>query len=123
MKAVDAASQRLGLQLIKVKAQASEDFDGAFAVMARERAEALMVVASPLFITHREPLAELARKHRLPAMFGSKENVEAGGLISYAPHLTDPHRRAATHIRKNLKSAKPNEVALGAAAEKQAGVD
>jgi len=110
MKAVDAASQRLGLQLIKVKAQASEDFDGAFAVMARERAEALMVVASPLFITHREPLAELARKHRLPAMFGSKENVEAGGLISYAADLTDLHRRAATYIDKILKGAKPGEL-------------
>jgi len=110
MKAVDAASQRLGLQLIKVKAQASEDFDGAFAVMARERAEALMVVASPLFITHREPLAELARKHRLPAMFGSKENVEAGGLISYAADLTDLHRRAATYIDKILKGAKPSEL-------------
>jgi len=110
MKAVDAASQRLGLQLIKVPAQASEDFDGAFAVMARERAEALMVVASPLFITHREPLAELARKHRLPAMFGSKENVEAGGLISYAADLTDLHRRAATYIDKILKGAKPSEL-------------
>ncbi len=80
MKAVDVAGRRLGLQLIKVPAQASEDFDGAFALMARERVEALMVVASPLFVAHRGPLAELANKHRLPAMFGSKENVQAGGL-------------------------------------------
>src|SRR5262249_57530326 len=97
MKAVDAAGQRLGLQLIKVPAQASEDFDGAFAVMARERAEALMVVASPLFITHRESLAELALKHQLPAMFGSKENVEAGGLISYSPHPTTPPTPTSPH--------------------------
>jgi putative tryptophan/tyrosine transport system substrate-binding protein len=75
MKAVDAAGQRLGLQLVKVPVQASEDFEGAFAVMARERVEALMVIASPLFITHREGLAELAREHRLPSMFGAKENV------------------------------------------------
>ena len=52
-----------------------------------------MVVASPLFITHRERLAELASEHRLPAMFGSKENVQAGGLISYSADLTDLHRR------------------------------
>ena len=83
---------------------------GAFALMARERAEALLVVASPMFITHRQPLAELARKHRLPAMFGSKENVQAGGLISYAADLTDLHRRAAAYIDKILKGAKPDEL-------------
>jgi putative ABC transport system substrate-binding protein len=110
MKAVDAAGQRLGLQLVKVPAQASEDFDGAFAVMARERAKALMVVASPLFITHRERLAELASQHRLPAMFGSKENVQAGGLISYSADLTDLHRRAASYIGKILKGAKADEL-------------
>jgi putative ABC transport system substrate-binding protein len=102
MKAVDVAGQRLGLQLTKVPAQAGEDFDGAFAL---RRAEALMVVASPLFITHREPLAELAKKHRLPAMFGSKENVQAGGLISYGADLTDLHRRAGTYIDKILKAS------------------
>jgi ABC-type uncharacterized transport system substrate-binding protein len=110
IKAVEAAGQRLGLQLIKAPAQASEDFDGAFALMTRERAEALMVVASPLFIIHSEPLAELCRKHRLPAMFGSKENVQAGGLISYAADLTDLHRRAATYIDKILKGAKPDQL-------------
>src|SRR5215475_8184185 len=110
MKAVDAAGQLLGLQLVKVPAQATEDFVGAFGVMARERAEALMVVASPLFITHREPLAELALKHRLPAMFGSKENVQAGGLISYSADLTDLHRRAASYISKILKGAKADEL-------------
>jgi putative ABC transport system substrate-binding protein len=110
MKAVDAAGQRLGLQLVKVPAQADEDFDGAFAIMARERLEALMVVASPLFITHRQRLAELAREHRLPAMFGSKENAQAGGLISYSADLTDLHRRAASYIDKILRGAKPDEL-------------
>jgi putative tryptophan/tyrosine transport system substrate-binding protein len=110
MKAVDAAGQRLGLQLVKVPAQASEDFDAAFALMARQSPEALMVVASPLFITHRERLADLAREHRLPAMFGSKENVQAGGLISYSADLTDLHRRAASYIDKILRGAKPDEL-------------
>jgi putative tryptophan/tyrosine transport system substrate-binding protein len=110
MKAVDAAGQRLGLQLVKVPVQASEDFEGAFAVMARERVEALMVIASPLFITQRERLASLAREHRLPAMFGAKENVQAGGLISYSADLIDLHRRAASYIDKILKGAKPGEL-------------
>jgi putative ABC transport system substrate-binding protein len=110
MKAIDAAGQRLGLQLVKVPAQANEDYDGAFAVMARERTDALMVVASPLFIIHRERLAELAREYRLPAMFGSKEHVQAGGLISYSADLTDLCRRAASYIDKILKGAKPDEL-------------
>ena len=110
MKTVDAVGQRLGVRLIKAPAQASEDFNGAFALMARERAEALLVVASPLFITHRESLAELARKYRLPAMYGSKENVQAGGLISYSADLTDLHRRAAAYIDKILKGAKPDQL-------------
>jgi putative ABC transport system substrate-binding protein len=95
--------------LIKIPAQAVEDFDGAFALMARERAEALLVVASPMFITHRQPPAEPARKHQLPAMFGSKENVQAGDLISYAADLTDLPRRAVAYIDKILKGAKPKE--------------
>jgi putative tryptophan/tyrosine transport system substrate-binding protein len=50
------------------------------------------------------------REHRLPAMFGSKENVQAGGLISYSADLTDLHRRAASYIDKILKGAKPDEL-------------
>jgi putative ABC transport system substrate-binding protein len=110
MKAVDAAAQLLGLQLVKVPAQVTEDFVGAFEVMAREHAEALMVVASPLFVAQRELLADLALQHRLPAMYGSKEFVQAGGLISYSADLTDLNRRAASYIDKILKGAKPEEL-------------
>jgi ABC-type uncharacterized transport system substrate-binding protein len=110
MKALESAGQRLGLQLIKAPAQAAGEFDDAFAALTRERVEALMVVASPLYMAYREPLAELTRKHRLPAMFGSKENVHAGGLISYAADLTDLHRRAGVYIDKILKGAKPGDL-------------
>ena len=87
-----------------------EDFDGAFATMARERVGGFLVVASPLFISHRARLAELALKHRLPGMFGTKENVEAGGLMSYGADLNDLFRRAATYIDKILKGAKPADL-------------
>jgi putative tryptophan/tyrosine transport system substrate-binding protein len=110
VKAVEVAGQRLGLQLIMVPAQTMEDFDGAFALMARERVGAFLAVASPLLVARRVPLAEFAKKHRLPGMFGSKENVEAGGLISYGADLTDLNRRAATYIDKILKGAKPAEL-------------
>jgi putative ABC transport system substrate-binding protein len=55
----------------------------------------------------RTPLAQLAIRHRLPSMFGTRENVEAGGLMSYAPDQTELTRRAATYIDKVLKGEKP----------------
>jgi putative tryptophan/tyrosine transport system substrate-binding protein len=69
-------------------------------------------VASPLTRSQRALLAELALKHRLPAMFGSRENVEAGGLMSYAPDLVDMTRRAATYIDKILKGTKPADLPI-----------
>jgi putative ABC transport system substrate-binding protein len=110
MKEVEAAGQRLGVELVKVPAQTVDDFDAAFAAMARERVGAFLAVASPLLFNRREPLVEQARKHRLPGMFGGKEVVEAGGLISYGADLIDLHRRATVYIDKILKGAKPGEL-------------
>jgi putative ABC transport system substrate-binding protein len=110
VKAVEAAGQRLGLQLVMTPAQTVDDFDRAFALMTRERVGAFLAVASPLFFTSRVPLAEGARKYRLPGMFGSRENVEAGGLVSYGADLLDLHRRATTYIDKILKGAKPDQL-------------
>jgi ABC-type uncharacterized transport system substrate-binding protein len=110
MKEVEAAGQRLRLELVKVPAQTVEDFDRAFAVMVRERVGAFLAVASPLLSNRREPLVEQARKHRLPGMFGGKELVEAGGLISYGADLIDLHRRATVYIDKILKGAKPGDL-------------
>jgi putative tryptophan/tyrosine transport system substrate-binding protein len=80
LKAIEAASENLGVQLSMVPVQATEDFDLAFATMTRERVDGLLVVASPLGNSQRTLLAELALKHRLPGIFGDKQNVESGGL-------------------------------------------
>ena len=74
--------------------------------MAREHIDAFLVVASPFSISQRVPLAELALKHGLPGMFGTKENVEVGGLMSYAADLNDLFRRSATYVDKILKGVK-----------------
>ncbi len=79
-------------------------------MMARERVDGFLAVASPLTRSQRALLAELSLKHRLAGMFGTRENVEAGGLMSYAPDLVDLHRRAATYIDKILKGAKPADL-------------
>jgi putative ABC transport system substrate-binding protein len=104
------AAQRLGLRLLFLEARAPDEFAGAFAEIAKERADALLVVAESLFVLHRTPLAELALKHRVPTMYGISENVAAGGLISYGPSLSHASRRAATFVDKILKGAKPADL-------------
>jgi putative ABC transport system substrate-binding protein len=78
--------------------------------MSREHVGGFVVVDAPLTVSHRQRLAELALTHRLPGMFGTKENVEAGGLMSYGPDFNDLVRRAATYIDKILKGAKPADL-------------
>jgi putative ABC transport system substrate-binding protein len=117
--AVQAAGEKLGAQLLMIPAGSVEEFDGAFSTMTRERVDGFLIVASPLAATGRTRLAELALKHRLPGMFGAKENVEAGGLMSYSADLNDLTRRAATYIDKILKGAKPPDLPVEQASKYQ----
>jgi putative ABC transport system substrate-binding protein len=110
VQAVETAGQTLGVQLQLVPALTAEDFDGAFAMMARERVGGCLVVVAPIFFSHRARVAGLALKHRLPGMFGGKESVEAGGLMSYYSNLNDMARRAAIYIDKILKGVKPADL-------------
>jgi len=107
LQSAEAAGAKLGIQIYSVPVRASKDFDGAFATMARERVGGVFVAASTLTRVERTPLAQLAIKYRLPSMFGTRENVEAGGLMSYAPDQADLTRRAATYIDKIIKGDKP----------------
>jgi len=104
---VKVAARSLGVQLQLLEARGPNDFDGAFAAMAKERVEALLVVADSLLGFHRTQLADLAAKRRLPAAYGLREHVDAGGLLFYGPSITDLFRRAATYVDKILKGAKP----------------
>jgi putative ABC transport system substrate-binding protein len=107
---VKAAARSLGMQLQPLPTRGPDEFDGAFAAMARERAEGLLVVAEALFVVHRDRLAGLAAKHRLPSMHGLRENVEAGGLMSYGPSIAASWRRAAVFVDKILKGARPADL-------------
>jgi putative tryptophan/tyrosine transport system substrate-binding protein len=78
--------------------------------MTRERADALLVAVDVILALHARRIADLAAKRRLPAMYGSREHVEAGGLISYAPNIPDVFRRAATYVDKILKGARPADL-------------
>jgi putative ABC transport system substrate-binding protein len=110
VREVEATARSLRIRLQHVEARGPEEFDSAFAAMAQERAEALLVAGTSTFLAHRARLAELAVKSRLPTMYSFRENVEAGGLMAYAVNMTDFIGHAAVYVDKILKGAKPAEL-------------
>jgi putative tryptophan/tyrosine transport system substrate-binding protein len=108
LRAAEAAGERLGVQVKGVSVLAVADYAGAFAAMARDRVDAVLVHGSALTARQNRPLlAELALKYRLPSMFQVGANVQAGGLMGYTPDHVDLTRRSAVYIDKILKGAKP----------------
>jgi putative ABC transport system substrate-binding protein len=105
-----AAARMLGVHLHLVEVHAPDEFDRAFATLTKERAEALIVLPSPMLFTERRRLVERAARHRLPAMYQGREFVELGGLIAYGASITELWRRAATYVDKILKGAKPGDL-------------
>jgi putative ABC transport system substrate-binding protein len=110
IKEVTVAARSLGVQLQLLEARGPAEFDGAFAAMAAERVGALLVVSDVIFNNHRTRLADLAARSRLPAAYGVRESVEAGGLMSYGASFLDIHRRSAAYVDKILKGAKPADL-------------
>ena len=110
IRELKVAARALGVQLQLLEARGPDEFDGAFAAMTKERVGALLVVADSMFIFHRTRLADLAARSRLPAAYGNRADVEAGGLMSYGPSFRDLWRRAAGYVDKILKGAKPSDL-------------
>ena len=119
VKAVEAAGERLGVQLHLVPLVTVEDIERAFASLVGEKVGGFLDVISPLTFSQRARLAEAALKHRLPGMFGSKENVAAGGLMSYSADVADLARRAAVYIDKILRGAKAADLPVEQASKYQ----
>ena len=84
----------LGLHVEPVDAETAEELASAFARLSAQAVGGVVVIAEPAYIKHRVTIAELALKARLPTVFQRRENVEAGGLLSYGPDLTDLLRLA-----------------------------
>jgi putative tryptophan/tyrosine transport system substrate-binding protein len=116
---IKTAGEKLGVRLVVVPARSADDFEGAFSTMLQAGVAGLLVVASPLSAIQRVPLADLALKHRLPEMVGTREEVEAGGFMSYGADLDDLYRRAALYIDKILKGAKPADLPVEQASKYQ----
>jgi putative ABC transport system substrate-binding protein len=110
VKTMEHATRQSGVRFQSVKVEAPREFESAFAAMAEERAEALVVFGDPLTFAHRGPLTELAARYRLPAIYPYREFADAGGLMSYGPNLPAFWRRAASYVDKILNGAKPAEL-------------
>ena len=104
------AADALGRKTIVVKARTREDIDQAFAQLNKERANALLISADPLFSGSREQLAALAARHALPTMFNSREFALAGGLLSYGPDQADAYREAGIYVGRILMGEKPSNL-------------
>jgi len=108
LKAAEVAARTLSMQLQAVPVRGPNDFDAAFKTM--HGTDGLLQVAAPLFTTHRARLVGLAATSRLPAIYSTKEIVDAGGLMSYGPDVADLFRRAAFYIDRILRGAKPADL-------------
>jgi len=110
LNGAEVAGRALGVQLQFVDARGLENFDGAFSDMTSAGAGALTVLPSARLLREHRRLVDLAAKNRLPAVYTSREFVDAGGLMAYGANLADLYRRAATYVDKILKGAKPGDL-------------
>jgi putative tryptophan/tyrosine transport system substrate-binding protein len=110
LRAVEAAGPSLGVQVQPVSVRSANEYDSAFMTIVRDRADAVLVLSTPLFIAGAQPLAELALAHKLPSLFGPKHHVMAGGLMSYSPDRADNWRRGAIYVDTILRGAKPADL-------------
>jgi putative ABC transport system substrate-binding protein len=109
MREVQATARTLGLEVITSEIQRGEDIVPAFEAL-NGRADALYVCIDPLVGTHRIRINTLALAARLPTSHGSREYVEAGGLMSYGANFPDLFRRAADFVDKILRGTKPGDI-------------
>ena len=111
LKEIELAAKAFGVQLQYLDVLESKDIETAFRAASKGRAEAvLMMVTGGVANSQRPQIAELAVKSRLPAIYRNREDVEAGGLMTYGVNVNDLDRRAATYVDKILKGAKPADL-------------
>jgi len=105
-----SAAPGLGVKMLFVAVSSSDEFDSAFAAMMRERPDAFTMSADPLHQLHIGWIIEFLAKNRLPAMYMLRENVIAGGLMSYGASVPDLFRRAASYVHKILQGTNPADL-------------
>jgi putative ABC transport system substrate-binding protein len=110
LKEIEAAARSWSIRLQPVSVRTPDELDSGFSAIVRGRADAVIVLADPILFLHRQRIADLAAKNRLPAVYGLTEHAEAGGLMAYSASFVEVARRAATHVDRILKGAKPGDL-------------
>jgi putative ABC transport system substrate-binding protein len=110
LRETEDAVRKLNMQLQVVNAQTSDEFDRAFAQLSAESVDGVVLLSDATVIEHSRRIAELAQSARLPTAFQRRENVDAGGLLSYGPDVNNQFRQAAFYVDRILKGEKPAEL-------------
>jgi len=109
-KEASSAAGALGITIQVLGASTEHDLEEAFASLAKLRADGLVVPAEPFFVSQRERIVTLAARHRVTTIYGSREYVQSGGLMSYGASLRESYRRAAVYVGRVLKGEKPSDL-------------
>jgi len=112
LQATRATAHKLKVTLKLLEVRNADDLARAFAVLEKDRPDALTMFFDEVTSSYRELVGDFAKKHRLPTVFGAKEFAEAGGLMSYGPNIPEYFRRAAVFVDKILKGAKPGDLPI-----------
>ena len=100
----------MGLQIQTLNVGTSREINAAFATLARERPDALLIGPDPFFTARRVQLATLAARHAIPSSFSVRDYPEAGGLMSYGTNVLDAYRQSGVYAGRVLKGAKPADL-------------
>ena len=112
IRSVEIGAQTFRVELQRVEVRAPKDFDGAFMEIGRLRSDGLLVQPDVLLVSQRSRVVEFAAKNRLPAMYGAREFVEVGGLLSYSPHVPEMFSRADSYVDRILRGTKPGDLPI-----------
>ena len=110
LKDVEPAARAIGLRVQILNVSTAAEIDAAFATIARERPDAIFVASDPFFTSRRVQLANLASRHVIPMICGTREITAAGGLMSYGSNVPDAWRQLGTHTGRVLNGAKPADL-------------
>ncbi len=111
---IESVAPSVGVDVTPVDVRDAAEIERAVSAFAQSANGGLVVTASPLSVVHRSLIITLAARYKLPAVYGNRINVAAGGLISYGPKLADQTRRAAGYVDRILKGAKPADLPVEA---------
>jgi putative ABC transport system substrate-binding protein len=109
---IEAAGRGLEIEIVPAEVRTAADIDAAYQTFASARVQAVVVEQSGMFVFARQPIAQAAASKRLPTVYGYREHVDAGGLISYGINLDWCYHRSAYYVDRILKGAKPSDLPI-----------